>query len=285
MRAMAIPTVTPAEVLNACIETIANDDLKRRVQAIQNDLLGSGIKYQAGAALARLYLLQANRQANDEILVGAVTKAEVKTLYTYNLVRTPAGRVHYDALIASAPKGICPLCGAGVAATLDHFLPKGAFPLFSILPINLVPACRDCNTGKLSAFAAMAGDQTLHPYFDHGLYINDRWLKADVVASNPASLRFYTSPPDQWDDENKQRIEAHFRAFKLGHKYAVLAASELSSLIGLLANHVGIGGIDEVRRFLLSCAVSESRIHLNSWRSAMFNALAESAWFCEHGYR
>lgn len=284
MRAMAIPTVTPTEVLNACIETISNDELKRRIFAIQRDLLNSGLNFQAQAALALLYLIPANRQANDGILVGAVTKAEVKALYTYNLVRTPAGRQHYDALIASAPKGVCPLCGAGVAATLDHFLPKGAFPQFSVLPANLVPACRDCNTGKLTAFAMNAGEQTLHPYFDRAPYIIDRWLKAEVINSNPVAVKFYTSPPDHWTDENRLRIEAHFRAFKLGHKYAVLAASDLSSLVGLLANHIGPGGVHEVRRFLTSCATSESQIHVNSWRSAMFSALADSAWFCEHGY-
>lgn len=284
MRAMVIPNVTPSEVLNACIETISNDELKRRVQAIQADLINSAINFQAEATLARLYLVPADRRANDGILVGDVTKAEVKALYTYNLVRTPAGRLYYDALIASAPKGVCPLCGAGVAVTLDHFLPKSAFPQFAVLPVNLVPACRDCNTGKLTAFAVNAGEQTLHPYFDHVPYVIDRWLKAEVVNSKPVVLRFYTSAPDHWSEENRLRIEAHFRAFKLGHKYAVLAASDLSSLIGLLENYIGDGGIDEVRRFLMSCATSESRIHLNSWRSAMFSALSESAWFCEHGY-
>lgn len=49
--------------------------------------------------------------------------------------------------------GGCPYCGLPSNITLDHYLPRkvGAFPEFSILSKNLVPACSDCQ-GKKSDF-------------------------------------------------------------------------------------------------------------------------------------
>ncbi|NBM67884.1 HNH endonuclease [Proteus sp. G2663] len=39
----------------------------------------------------------------------------------------------------------CPYCGnPSIPDTLDHFIPKGKWPEFSIFPNNLVPQCREC---------------------------------------------------------------------------------------------------------------------------------------------
>ena len=55
------------------------------------------------------------------------------------------GRATYDLLKLSAKGGFCPLCGQRNVSTLDHYLPKESYPDLSILPINLVRACSDCN--------------------------------------------------------------------------------------------------------------------------------------------
>lgn len=49
----------------------------------------------------------------------------------------------------------------------DHHLPRSRFPEFSILSINLVTSCHDCNTHKSAVFATNTGVRRfLHPYFD-----------------------------------------------------------------------------------------------------------------------
>lgn len=45
---------------------------------------------------------------------------------------------------------ICPACGEdGTPNTLDHYLPKEAYPEFSITPINLSPMCDICQGKKV----------------------------------------------------------------------------------------------------------------------------------------
>jgi hypothetical protein len=62
----------------------------------------------------------------------------------------------------------CPMCGSSVTGALDHFLPKEAFPEFSVMAANLVPACTSCNSsvkGRTYKGASPA-EWLIHPYFD-----------------------------------------------------------------------------------------------------------------------
>ncbi|NLP52447.1 HNH endonuclease [Bacillus sp. RO1] len=45
-------------------------------------------------------------------------------------------------------KAICCYCGFGNPETLDHFLPQGIYPEFSIHSYNLIPCCSACNNIK-----------------------------------------------------------------------------------------------------------------------------------------
>lgn len=58
--------------------------------------------------------------------------------------------------------GGCPYCGLPSNITLDHYLPRkvGAFPEFSILSKNLVPACSDCQ-GKKSDFYTFTKEKSI----------------------------------------------------------------------------------------------------------------------------
>src|SRR5690606_34072146 len=100
-------------------------------------------------------------------VVGRVVSAEeMCSLYARMSRPKAAGRRYYN-LIRSAPlHGQCPLCGHRQVATLDHYLPKSEFPAFAVLPLNLIPACRDCNSAKLARVVLSANEQTLHPYYD-----------------------------------------------------------------------------------------------------------------------
>lgn len=61
----------------------------------------------------------------------------------------------------------CPMCGSGGRGHLDHFLPRVAYPEFSVFGLNLVPACPSCNSSnKGETFRGDAPERFLHPYFD-----------------------------------------------------------------------------------------------------------------------
>jgi len=60
----------------------------------------------------------------------------------------------------------CPMCGSLHSGTLDHYLSKNTFPLFSLFSRNLVPACK-CNSKRGEKLHGSSPDKRiLHPYYD-----------------------------------------------------------------------------------------------------------------------
>ena len=195
----------------------------------------------------------------------------------------PARQI-YDELIGIAPLGRCPFCGVGYASTLDHYLPKTTFPWLSIVPINLIPSCKDCNTGKSTNVAATAEEQPLHPYYDHDEFISEQWLFAEVQETIPATIRFFVNPPVHWNDISKQRVQAHFNDFNLSKRFSIEAANELTSISSIILEHISARGLDEIRNHLNMIAITESQNYKNSWKTAMYQSLSASNWYCEGGY-
>lgn len=81
-------------------------------------------------------------------------KAEAKALKAnYDLLISsesePLAKV-YDDLRIAAP--FCPMCGERPAIELDHYLPRAVFAEFSVLPLNLVPVCPQCNKTKRAKY-------------------------------------------------------------------------------------------------------------------------------------
>jgi 5-methylcytosine-specific restriction endonuclease McrA len=283
---MARPAAVASDTFLLCVNGIVNNSLRERILELAPSFNINDANYAAAGSVGGLYTIPANNQRNDEIVIGRVTKDELKEMYSYYLVdKSKPGRSVYDLMLASAPNGICPLCGVGHAVTLDHFLPKAKFPMFSVLPLNLIPACRDCNTGKLTAYATAFGEQSLHPYFDHGKYVSDQWLFATVVQTSPASVRFFVAPPANWSVGEGERVLSHFTSLKLGERFSVLAANELGSINAVLKQYIGRSGPDAVREYLNACAAAELGLHRNSWKGAMLLALASDNWFCQTGYQ
>jgi hypothetical protein len=177
MRALAKPDYDPKFVYETCIDSIIKDNcLRNRLSKITVDVINAANAYNEKAENGQLFELPQNNQNKNIIISGKVTKFELNKLYTSYMVgkKDKPARKIYDKLLSKAPRGICPFCGLGIASTLDHYLPKTKYPLFSVLASNLVPACKDCNTGKKTKIAITAEEQCLHPYFDHNNFVDEQ---------------------------------------------------------------------------------------------------------------
>ena len=169
-------------------------------------------------------------------------------------------------------------------STLDHHLPKARYPALAVTPINLVPACADCNRAKTDSIAKTREEQSLHPYFDD--VEDESWLEAEVVEGAPAALRFYVRPPDTWDELKIGRVRYHFRLFNLAALYASHAAEELVGIRYRLTTLLDCGGgAGAVREHLQEEAESRGAIKANSWQAAVYKALANCDWYCDGGFK
>jgi len=218
------------------------------------------------------------------VIDGKVTVNELKNVYTQNFVSVDSpGRVFYDQLILSAPRGKCPLCGHRNVSTIDHYLPKAYYPLLSVVPVNLIPSCKDCNTSKRSAFPTAQHEETLHPYYDD--VEKDIWLKTRVIQSTTPSIQFFVDAPPNWDQLLKHRTEFHFDSLSLDDLYSIEAATELAIIEEQLKSYFVRDGVAGVQNFLLESAGSRQKFNLNSWQTAMYIAIANDHWFCNGGFK
>lgn len=283
MRQLPPPTDESSEpyaagdVFETCVSMVKNVALREKLRAARAAVETEAADYAAKAAGKQLYL----KQPHDQ--VGGVTGEEMVKVYTLRMVpKASKGRPTYNRIMSAPLHSRCPLCGIGTVNTLDHFLPKTYFPVFSVSPTNLVPACTWCQGEKLEYYPTTEEGQLLHPYFDN--VDNDIWLAAEVVAGAPAGFRFFALPPDNWAPSVKARVAAHLKELNLPVLFSSNAGSRLSEIRVRLASLYQRGGYGAVHAHLCEELVSIEAEHTNSWVAAMYRAAVASNWFCNGGF-
>lgn len=261
-----------------CVSRIRDVDLQTRLNNLTDLIMMASLEYQSNGEKGLLYLT--NQIDFDKL---DIDKKDLVNLYKSRMAKKGApARYVYDEIMSLAPHGRCPLCAKRYVSTLDHYLAKTVYPILSVVPLNLVPSCAECNKSKLATTFTSAVEQTLHPYFDN--IENDRWLYAKVLETAPASIFFYVLPNPEWDDVISQRVSFHFRAFGLAKLYASEAADEIVNIRHQLQRIYDSGSSASVTEELFERAKSCRLAQLNGWRTATYEAFASSAWFCDGGF-
>ncbi|MCL2916040.1 HNH endonuclease [Shewanella corallii] len=278
MRVIAKPELDAKDVYELCISKVKNRDLKERFVQIAGSIAEAEQEYQEKAESKQWYLIESSDGVN-----GVVNKAEMEKVYTQRMVGKKApGRALYDQLKNAAPNGICPLCGQRVVETLDHFLPKADFSSLVVVPLNLIPACSDCNKSKLDKAPDQICKQTLHPYYDD--VTGEQWLFAEVKEETPGTIRFYTSYVEAYGDVLNERIKFHFKELGLGSLYMSNANSTVTEIQFRLSKTHEKGGKIAVKAYLKEEEESRRNNHVNSWNTAAYQAMMNSEWFCDGGF-
>jgi hypothetical protein len=269
-----------AEVYSACVHAIHDGDISGRFLAALDSVNDLGERYDQRVVENQLHLYPACIWGKgDQIVIGALSKDQFNELYSsYMVPATKPARVFYDQLVNSAPLGKCPLCCFGQVSTLDHFMPKAFYPYFSVLPKNLVPVCTDCNKKKGSHRLAPF-TQSLHPYFEVQEVETHRWLFATIVQSSPPTAKFSVAGPEEWGNDLRSRVQNHFNDLDLASRFAIEAASELTSLSEIL-DQVPADQVSQLIRIMVPQGA-----HRNTWKVALYEALSQSIWYQTEGYK
>ncbi|WP_306320513.1 MULTISPECIES: HNH endonuclease [unclassified Streptomyces] len=206
-----------------------------------------------------------------------------KGLYEQRMAKVGApGRRIYDRIKLGSANDVCPLCGIRKVSTLDHYLPRVDFSALAVTPLNLIPACFECNKIKHQKRPMEAAEQTFNPYVDD--VTDARWLVATTYESTPATVHFSVGTPSGWDSTLIARARYHFEVFRLGELYSHHAVTEISRIRGTLRQMFRLLGSSGVREHLKGCEESAREHDVNDWKAVMFSALAENDWYCSGGF-
>lgn len=281
MLKLSLPAHTCEQAIEKCSQGITgNDALLQKVNSEGHLLQAEALTYVTSASTGELYTIPstANPQNGDQIVLGTFSKSELIKLYgSYFVPQGKPARIIYDALMAAANEK-CPFCGGiGRPRNLDHYLPKTLYPKFSILPVNLIPSCRDCNMeGKGDAYPSNESEQVLQPYLDHDRYFNEQWISAHFIAGTddePGAIEFFVQPPEHWSDAQKQRVTMHFVTFSLGVRFSKEASARLLTYLEQIKNLLRIPlGLDTAKSTILQPAIDKAPF-VNHWERVMCLAL------------
>ena len=275
------PVYSFEQAMDTCCQGITgNKNLLQKLESEMGLLKVSADNYIKSASSGKLFAIQPtpNRPNSDLTVIGSLTKSELLKLYsTYILKSGKPGRKIYSALMAAANEK-CPFCGGiGRPRNLDHYLPKARYPQYAILPMNLVPSCRDCNMdGKGQNLASSEEEQVLQPYLDSDCYFSEQWVFARYIAgdsSSPGVIEYFVRPPEYWDDTKKRRVEKHFDDFDLNLRFSKEAGPRLNIYLAQISGLTQISiELEEAKNTILTPAI-ESASFLNHWERVMCLAL------------
>lgn len=275
------PAYSCEQAIDMCRQGITgNDELLQRVNDDRHLLQASAVGYTASASTEELYTIPStpNRRGYDPVVVGQLKKSDLLKLYSaYFVNKDKPGRVIYNTLMAAANEK-CPFCGGiGRPRNLDHFLPKAHYPQFSVLPINLVPSCRDCNMdGKGDDFATNEAEQVLQPYLDNERYFSEQWIFARYIADTggePGVIEYFVQPPEHWEDAQKLRVKKHFNDFNLGLRFSKEAGPRLVTYLAQIKALLHISLELEVAKNTILQPAIDAAPFVNHWERVMCLAL------------
>lgn len=281
MLRLNLPIHSFENALDHCIAGIASYmPLRSKLHEGKTALIEAGVQYSDAARRGELFRMLPFLGDPTDVVAESITKKEfVKAYDQYFVPEEKPARSVYDSILNAAQE-MCPFCGGiGMPRNLDHFLPKAFFPLFSVLPLNLVPACRDCNMdGKAESYASVADDQPIQPYLDRAHFFDEQWVFA---AYHPypdglsGSFSYFVAPPSHWSEVDKNRASNHFESFGLAKRYAVKAA-EHAGVVLLQMRRMEAAGVGraEIEHILLQPGIAAAPF-ANHWLRGMHQALIE----------
>lgn len=128
---------------------------------------------------------------------------------------------------------LCPSCGeAGRPNTLDHYLPKEAYPHFCVTPYNLFPMCDICQGKKGVKTGGTVNPRFfLHPYFDVFVAKQVIELTIDPPYVTPT---FNLQPDTTLTLQQSRLVESHIRELEIVQRYGRFFREQYIRLLRLV---------------------------------------------------
>jgi len=218
------------------------------------------------AAYAAYRVARGDPWAMTRALFSADIEKEQLALYDNRKSGGPIERIRQTVGILC-----CPMCGSPTTGTLDHYLPRDAFPEFSVFPSNLVPACGLCNSGAKGKIfkGTVALERFLHPYFDT-VANHEIWrvsVQPPYAAATFAPLASPSAPA-----AILPALQFHLASI-FGPAFHTQMATYWSTLADEIRDHVADLGMTLDKAWAFAQKASDRSFAVNGWRSALIRGV------------
>ncbi len=173
---------------------------------------------------------------------------------------------------------LCPACGeAGAPQTLDHYLPKGRYPEFSIEPANLFPMCDACQGAKKEKTGDAAGRYFIHPYFD--TFSRPQIVSVSITPPYD-SPGFLLAPHPELEVVEAVLVGSHLRELDIHERYVVFFRNEHRRLLRNVSAMRASG--QDVIQTLGGFMAGFAYPTLNSWQHVFYDGVLSNSDLCRY---
>lgn len=255
--------LTGKQVRELCMARMQAGARRTRITADQANLDAEE------AALRAAFARNTHRTLTPSVPVTKQVRADMHWFYENRLRDSKAGRELWGEIISVGGR-LCPFCHLAKPTTLEHSFPQSTYPRLAVEPLNLVPACRDCNGERLVGH----GSITISPYFD-AWAVTVPWLAAKVLdPAHPEDLEFTVVRDAILTRSQWNALQQFVRDVDLLDRYVGLAIDAFAEFTsGLKIAYPVVTESDA--RWELDAKVSS---HLTSFGINRWQTVAFSAW-------
>ncbi len=132
-------------------------------------------------------------------------KADFKKLYSYknDNVEGLCNRLK----ISNNGEWMCPICQVTPVNSMDHYIPKDKYPLYTVQPRNLVPCCTTCNGHKSENVFEAGKRKYWNAFLDS---VEQRYLYCNITLENGIPTCNFTTEQGEISDELYKVIKTTF---------------------------------------------------------------------------
>jgi hypothetical protein len=214
----------------------------------------------------------------------ATEDADLLTCYTgsTNALSTLIGKITK----AQTPElqYICAYCLYHTVSTVDHYIPKDEYPVFCVMPCNLLPCCAKCNSIKNDFWRAASGRLFLHFY--HDIIPNLPFLTGTLTLNGDLpTIQYRLTQPRGMGNDVFALISSHFSRLRLLELYGrginVAIAEIKKSVNTAQAVEPALSTAQISHVLLMASANSRISFGLNYWQAVAMDLLAKSQPFLQ----
>lgn len=211
---------------------------------------------------------------------GTVTLDDLKSLYDSGISRKESSsRYVYDSIMRISGNNKCPVCGYNLRSEIEHHLPKSQYAMYSVLPLNLYPICKDCNFIKRHYYGTSETEEMYHPYFTELIDFKGKYDAAISFPNGEVVISFRVSSDIAVGSKEYIRLNTHLKRYNLMKRFSEFVCAELSEMKDKITLMYQITDKHQVKQYLYREYLFYEESSDLYWKIAMYKILYESEDF------
>ena len=232
------------EVIASKRNSSKDPDYKKRVNLLSPNIKVLYNNYDTAHNANNHVSLIPNGYVNQE-------KEDLLKLYTSGNLRLVKLKNSITTVLDNRAMNTCQYCTIAPVGSLDHIVPKGEFPEFSVNPKNLLPACTTCNSHKNENWKENNKTIFLNLYTD--ILPNDQYLFVDlVITANNIQPTFELRNVNNINTDFFDLLENHYSRLHLPQRFKKESHKIISELTNLISASSRLLDENQIKQLVLT---------------------------------